>query len=334
MTNSLNQSGNIKRDIKEVIIQGLSDVKQLFDQQKKVFYNAIKTQSNVKSYATVTSQSAHQHLPHHNNAHNKAKQKNVIVIKQMAEQKLNPEQLKKKIKQRINPISMKIGIQDVRPISGDGLLIECPNQKECETLKDHINKEFKTLSASVPIKKFPRVIITDIEEDIESDSLIRTIEEQNPKINEILRNKNNSITYKFFIKSRTANRKHVVLEVSPAIYEVLVNEQKVNIGWLRCNVRKFVSVTRCFKCLGFNHTAKNEERCLKRQFCSLCSGEHKHNECQSQANHKTCINCVKFNERLRNPRLKVNTNHGALDPNCPCLQYQLNLIESKTDYGG
>jgi hypothetical protein len=178
--------------------------------------------------------------------------RHVITIKQTdPNAHISAQELKKRIKSKINPSSLNIGVKNVRPIN-KGILIECDSQNDVNKLAKEINKKVQTVNVTIPQKKRLRVIITDISSAIDE----------------------NSIIVKFFMKSKVTGRIHVILEVAPELYKEFMDKEKVNIGWIRCRVSKFLSVTQCFKCLGFNHTARDADRCSGHQHCSHCSREH------------------------------------------------------------
>ncbi|KAJ8983457.1 hypothetical protein NQ317_013332 [Molorchus minor] len=62
---------------------------------------------------------------------------------------------------------------------------------------------------------------------------------------------------------------------------------KHNLRWSRGKAYDYVYVNRCYKCLGFNHIAKD---CRNSKACSKCSLDHE-GECKTKQN--KCTNCKK-----------------------------------------
>ncbi len=147
----------------------------------------------------------------------------------------------------------------------------------------------------------------------------------------ISRSEDTEITFRFFTRAKNQHLKHAVFEVTPKTRRLLLENGKINIGWSRCNISDFVSVTRCFKCLGFGHTAKycNSES----HNCSHCAGNHNYRECHIESTHKKCVNCIAYNNRTRDSTYHLNVNHSAMDNSCPCYVRSRNNIVSKIDYG-
>jgi len=70
-----------------------------------------------------------------------------------------------------------IGINNIRNIRNNGIIIECNSNIECKLLETEINtnNEIKNIcEAKIPNKKLPKVIIYNIENDIEEEEM-RTI---------------------------------------------------------------------------------------------------------------------------------------------------------------
>lgn len=57
--------------------------------------------------------------------------------------------------------------------------------------------------------------------------------------------------------------------------EALLSRGRIGIGWIRCRVRKRLTVTRCHRCLGYGHTKTNCEDKDRTKSCKKC-GETGH----------------------------------------------------------
>lgn len=88
--------------------------------------------------------------------------------------------------------------------------------------------------------------------------------------------------------------------------------EKLFINWDSCKVFEQINVTRCFKCLGFNHFSKD---CTKDVICSICAGNHQSSVCKSDV--QKCVNCNWHNEKLH---MQLSTNHNAFSKDCEVLQ--------------
>jgi hypothetical protein len=193
--------------------------------------------------------------------------------------------------------------------------------------------------AKIPKKKNPRIIIYNLfkVENNESNKIDikEALIEQNIDIKNYLKknDKENDLKIKYFIKAKNEKLCHLVIEVTAELRKIIINAQKVNIHWSRHSVKDFVSITRCFNCLSFGHSKDNCS--VRAQICSQCTESgHSFKECSNESNHKTCINCKKFNSSIKNPNIKkYDTKHDALYGGCPSLSHIKTLITSKIDYG-
>ena len=161
-------------------------------------------------------------------------------------------------------------------------------------------------------------------ENIEDDEiLVKTLIDQN-KIKSCAENFVMKVVYRF--KCRYPDTEiNVVLEVDHLTRSHILKEGKVNIGWRRCNVSDYVHITRCFKCSGFGHMAKE---CRNNLTCSFCAGPHKYSECTSDV--PRCNNCILANKKSRQ---KLDIDHESTSKECPSYNRVVCIQQSKINYG-
>lgn len=271
------------------------------------------------------------------------KNKDLIIVFPTQENSVkSSEELKRQIKSKIDIKEIgKIGINNIRKIKNNGLIIECNNKNECNLLNQKLNENNEKLFESkIPQKKNPRLIIYNLNNEFDSenreqkfDEIKETIISQNQSLKTLIEDsEKEELKIKYVLKARNPNFCHLIIETTPQVRKTILNLQKLNILWSRHAVKDFVSITRCFKCLGFGHT---RDKCEANHInCSSCgTGGHSHKECSSSLSHKKCINCHKFNENNKNPNSsKIDEKHDALYSFCPSLLRIKNLIISKINY--
>lgn len=104
----------------------------------------------------------------------------------------------------------------------------------------------------------------------------------------------------------------------------MVKKGRINIDWDECKVYQYIQVKRCYKCLGFNHTAKT---CKNKLACSKCASEHNVRECEAE--NMNCVNCVEFNKKHNE---NTDTCLHAFARGCHVLQQIIeNEMNSKQD---
>ena len=121
--------------------------------------------------------------------------------------------------------------------------------------------------------------------------------------------------------TRYGKAKVAVIQFPQADAEALQQVGKIKIGWISCRIRKRVEVPRCFKCLGYGHTARNCSGPDRKESCWKC-GEpnHKHKEC---TNNPKCTTCV--------DKGMVEAKH--IPGNCFCPTFRLELKKKRNGQG-
>ena len=95
---------------------------------------------------------------------------------------------------------------------------------------------------------------------------------------------------------------------------------RIKIEYDSCPVYEYVKVMRCFKCLGFNHKAKD---CVNKIACSKCGDSHITRDCNSDR-----IRCVNCYDLVKKNLAEVDVNHVAFSVKCPAYQ---KYIQSKNN---
>jgi hypothetical protein len=258
---------------------------------------------------------------------NKIKTTHVVTIHPTDVTQINSNTTKSLIMQTVNPCELKVRINKLRNIGRGGVIIECSTKEECEKIIRKVDEKLKgKMDAKIPQKRRPKLIIKNIPGEVNDEDLLQTISKQNPNINEItLREEMKLIRT---LKTRVGT-KHAIIEVSPVLWNTFNNFNFLYILFSRCKVEEYNHVIRCFKCQGYGHFARD---CNLKDMCVNCGEEHKTKNCQTP-DHNNCVNCKRYNERVKAPLSRTNIKHKANDQCCPSYQRVNNIIKSKIDYG-
>lgn len=107
----------------------------------------------------------------------------------------------------------------------------------------------------------------------------------------------------------------LVLEVSPEILR-RIEGKKAYIGGIRSTISLSHSVSQCFNCQKYGHTAKS---CREDQHtCRSCAENHDSRTCQVKEKFK-CCNC--------------KGTHKVSSDSCPTKTAALKCLAKRTDYG-
>lgn len=212
----------------------------------------------------------------------------------------------------IDPVESSLRLTKVKPINNGGILVSCKNPED--------NKKFKELAEgkladSYDIKEchgiIPRVRVvgfTELYNKVDLQSVLRQLNTDiflDDSVCDII-NINKT--------KKNPDRFQAVLQLDRDTYDRIIRVGNVFVGYDPCTVFDGVQVNRCFKCSGFNHSAKS---CSNSFCCPRCGGDHMVKDCRARI--LCCPNCVKVNNGGHgNP---VSTEHAAWDIN-KCTVYK------------
>ncbi|CAH2216679.1 jg22557 [Pararge aegeria aegeria] len=117
---------------------------------------------------------------------------------------------------------------------------------------------------------------------------------------------------------------HVVLQVSPPVWQSLTKTGKVHIDLQRVQVEDQSPLIQCTKCLAYGHGRKLCTEAVDQ--CSHCTGLHLRKDCPHwmAGDAATCCNC-------KGAKLDQG-NHNAFSKDCPIRQNWDKLARSSVAY--
>lgn len=241
-----------------------------------------------------------------------------LIIKSRHQQ--DPEKTKFDLIKKVNPSKLKIGIRAVRNTKKGDTIVRCQNIGDLESLKNEIGKKMSGYDVQVSKLRKPRIKIVGYQGTLEKEEIEQRLRDQNKFIGEI-----DELRVTYVAKSKKSSQSIIFGECSSQLFHKFMAEEKVFLDWERCSVYEDISIRRCFKCQGYYH---KQDSCTEKIACEYCSEDHKLADCQKA--HKTCINCVRTNQKFKRNH---DIHHTATDPDCPSLQYLMSTLRNRTDYG-
>ena len=164
-----------------------------------------------------------------------------IIVKSKSDQPT--EAIKNALKTSVNPKDIRVGIKAFKSMKDGRVFIEAGTQEEINSLKTTIlAKCGEELEVTTPKLWRPRLITRNVPQDIPANNLVDTIHEQNPELE--IEMGEIEARFKFQTKRGQSN---MVIEVGPETRKKLVH-RKIKIGWLICDVDNYLVVKRCFRC--------------------------------------------------------------------------------------
>lgn len=270
----------------------------------------------------------------------------MIIAPTNEEEKMEAEDLKKKVMGLINPCRDKICIRGVRK-RGDGkIVVEAATDSDLKKIVEHESLKEEGLTATRSGALNPKIVVYDVPRSIEPSELAKNVYDQNgsllrnwcrqgdpsqelsPQDKKERREKFcKEFVPRFKIGKREGHLTSWVLEVSPEIRNLLRIDDKVRIylDWQSCKIQDYKGVTRCYNCQLYGHVAKF---CIqKSKTCSYCSKEgHMIADCpdKKEAKNPTCAACKKARKKA---------DHSVNDKMCPAYKAAYDRVIERTDYG-
>ena len=208
------------------------------------------------------------------------------------------------IKEKINPINLGIGINQIKKINNEKILISCRNMYETEIMKNEIDKNIPKIETRISKPKNPLIVLTNVQKEVNPAEIKNIIVNQNkhilsPEMNEEKQNVHIRELYRK--NTKNDNYKHIVIEVSPYLHKTILQQGSLYIGMQRIVTYDQSPLKQCSGCWKYVHTKRH---CKNPDLICLHCGEKHHNrDCPNNEQTLKCVNC--------------NNSHKANYYNCP-----------------
>lgn len=185
----------------------------------------------------------------------------------------------KKIRAAVEAKSSGIRVDKVRKAKDGKVIVSCKEKEEITRVMDRLKKSNTRLHTEETKNKDPLVIIRDVLTYNTDEDIIASLRSQNAHILGEIKNEDFRALVKYRRRARNTHENHVVLQVSPQIWQKLTTAGKVHIDLQRVSVQDQSPLIQCTKCLGYGHGKK---LCKEtEEVCSHCAGPHMRAACPS-----------------------------------------------------
>jgi len=158
----------------------------------------------------------------------------------------------------------------------------------------------------------PRVIIKFVDRLLDREDIPRALS-KNPALG-ISDHDQERIRPLFMLGPRTGHTVHWVIEFTPDTLKK-IDGKSAYLGMTKCKMKLYDSVTQCYYCQGYGHTAKT---CRSADpICKHCAGKHDSRNCDSEL--RKCANCK-------------SKDHKASSANCPAKTKAVRNLLRQTDF--
>ena len=247
--NNIEQKLNqIKNEILNELTKTLNDNNNKIEEICSQNININENNNNKKSYAEAAKEN---------------KDNNKLIIKPKNKTKNNRE-AKNDLKRVVDPTECLVS--EVRELTSGGLLVKCKDTNAREKVQQPIvqkdyeldrgeDYELEKSKEKSDYKKLFRIV--GMSENICNDRLIECIKKQN----NVCKDKNFKILKIYVNQNKRQESFNAIIETDGETYENILKQKRLNVEFDSCIVYDFVSILRCFKCLGYHHKA---HECINR----------------------------------------------------------------------
>lgn len=224
------------------------------------------------------------------------------------------------IKKNIKPNEVEVGITNIRPLKEGGVAIGCNTTEQMVKLEaEVISKLGNTFLVKKSSLQNPKIKIVGLGDELNEEDLKICLKKQNPSLKDI------NGTFKLLVCKKMKKRYLAIVEVDPEVFAEIMRLKTVFIQWCECDIYEHISIYRCFKCGGYNHTS---EKCNENPPKCLNCGRDDHPE-KDCINDPVCINCSKVN---KNQKLNLTVNHSRFDYDCAVYKRLCEIGKTKIRY--
>lgn len=214
-----------------------------------------------------------------------------------------------------------VNVCSTKKIRNGAVVLRCENPTESMKVKqvvtDKLGENYDVVLQKI---KNPRIRITKIDKEIDTDRVIDELKKNNPDINQI----NMKLVTIIHRKRYSTEWNDAIIEVKANDFKRLMEMGVLSLPWRECKILEHLHINRCHKCCGYLHKSNI---CKQEQKCSRCAGSHKHSQCN--VNNLCCINCKTTNEKFKT---NLQTDHHAWSKECSVFKRRLAQLVSKIEY--
>lgn len=272
----------------------IDELRKIMDQQNEMMQRA--------TYATVaTASPTVGHHPERSVLHS--------VVVSSANEEETGEEVLEKVRRAVDAREGWVQVERVRKAKDRKVIMGCRTKEERNKIKERLETAGEQLVIEEVRNKDPLLILRDVLAVHSDEEILKALRNQNRGVFRGLEDKEARVSVKYRKKARNPLNGHIILSVSPAIWQRAVDAKRLRIDLQQVHVEDQSPLVQCTRCLGYGHG---------RRFCKepadLCShygGPHLKAECPENqiGETPTCRNCVQAKI--------LKSGHNAFSSECP-----------------
>ncbi|CAH2228375.1 jg2572 [Pararge aegeria aegeria] len=229
-----------------------------------------------------------------------------------------------KIRSGVNATTSGLRVDRLRKAREGKVVLGCHTRDELAKVAERLKAQQPTLLIQETTNKDPLVIIKNVLNINTDEDVLSALKKQNQNILGAISDGDYRASVRFRRKARNPLESHVVLQVSPPVWQSLTSAAKVHVDLQRVTVEDQSPLVTCSRCLGYGHGRKTCQESI--DTCNHCAGSHLRSECPAwrAGDRPTCRNC-------QSSRLD-QTDHSSFHESCPIRKKWDALARSKVAY--
>jgi hypothetical protein len=218
----------------------------------------------------------------------------------------------------LNTKSGEIRVKAIRN-QGKDFVMEVHDNSDIDKLRALGLEEKGFVVDGEPRLNDPKIIIYEVDQDIEQGDILEAIRIRNRELFEDITEVNKEIRISFSRKAR--NGINWIIQVSPKLFKRIIGKGRIYLGLRSCRVAEFVGVMRCYKCQNIGHTGRF---CGASVVCGRCGEEGHHSSNCKEPQKLGCGNCKRAGFK--------ETEHWVGWRECPVMEIARRRAIMKTRY--
>lgn len=182
-----------------------------------------------------------------------------------------------KIREAVNAKESGIRVDKIRKARDQKVIISCEKREDLKKVQEKIEGSGARLRAKEAKNKDPLIILKDVLKNNTDEDIQTALKTQNRHLLQGLPTEECRATIRYRRKARNPHKNHVVLQVSPALWERITSAGRVQVDLQQIKVFDQSPLVKCSRCLCFGHGRKLCQESV--DLCSHCAGPHMWSEC-------------------------------------------------------
>lgn len=249
----------------------------------------------------------------------KSRANRVVLVYPKKEQ--TSVETKKKVQENLKFEKLSGRITGFRHVAKGGISIEFEDSTDVNKVIEQVNDNERLkgeVSARLPIKRDPQIIVFGVEEEIQEKELLNLLVEHNVEFGGLEDVK---------VRTKFKGRRGLnwILSIKPISFMRIKDKGRISTGLQSYPIRENLKPLLCYRCGNFGHTSKVCNRVAR---CIKCgSDKHEKRECVTQE--VTCIHCLEHNNRFKS---NYNSKHRCMSKECRVYQKEVDRVILNTLY--